>query len=254
MPDQDAVSPPLLRPDRLNALSGIVAGFSTRRGGVSAPPYTSLNVGLHTDDDPAAVRTNRRRLAAALGFTPDHMATAGQVHGTTVRVVDAPGHVPNCDGLVTTASDVLLCITAADCAAVLLADAEAQIMAACHAGWRGTAGGIIPATMKQMTTLGAQPARMQAYVSPCISAARFEVGPEVAAQFDDAVVHHPPDQKKPHVDLKAAIARQLRAAGVPAPHIDVSPHCTMGESEIFFSHRGEDGITGRMMGCIGQRG
>jgi hypothetical protein len=244
----------LLRPDALNQRDGVVAGFTTRHGGASTAPYDAFNLGLHTDDDPAAVRENRRRLAAAFGMTPDRLATAGQVHGTAVHLVDAPGHVPDCDGLVTTAPEVLLCISAADCAAVLLADSAASVVGACHAGWRGAAGGIVAATVEQMVAHGAEPDRLRGYVSPCISANRFEVGPEVAAQFADAVVDHPPDADKPHVDLKAAIVRQLHAAGVPAPQIDVSPHCTMTETDTFFSHRGEDGVTGRMMGCIGLRG
>lgn len=243
----------MLQPDQLNALDGIVAGFTTRHGGASAAPYTSFNLGLHTDDAPDAVRENRQRLAAAFGMTPDRLATAGQVHGTTVHTVDGPGHVPDCDGLVTTVPEVLLCISAADCAAVLLADPGTSVIGACHAGWRGAAGSIVTATVEQMAAHDAAPERLRAYVSPCISADRFEVGPEVAAQFEDAVVHHPPDNDKPHVDLKAAIVWQLHVAGVPEAQIDVSPHCTMSETDTFFSHRGEDGLTGRMMGCIGLR-
>ena len=244
----------ILRPDRLNQLTGITAGFSTRHGGASGAPYASFNLGLHTEDDPDAVRENRRRLADAFGTTPDRLATAGQIHGTTVRTVDSPGHVPECDGLVTATPDLLLCISAADCAAVLLADAEARVIGACHAGWRGAVGGIVGTTIKRMTDLGAHSLQLQAYVSPCISGDRFEVGPEVAAQFDDAVVLHPPEYAKPHVDLKAAIVRQLTAAGVPASHVEVSPRCTMSETDTFFSHRGENGTTGRMMGCIGLNG
>lgn len=244
----------VLRPDRLNQLTGITAGFSTRHGGASAPPYASFNLGLHTEDDAEAVRANRTQLAAAFGTTPDRLATAGQVHGTTVCTADGPGHVPDCDGLVTTTPDLLLCISAADCAAVLLADAEARVIGACHAGWRGAAGGIVATTIEQMADLGAQLLRVHAYVSPCISGDCFEVGPEVAAQFDDAVVLHPPGQSKPHVDLKASIVRRLVAAGVPASHVEVSPHCTMSETDLFFSHRGENGTTGRMMGCIGLNG
>jgi len=248
-----AVPDAALRPTLFEDRDRVVAGFTTRHGGVSAAPYASFNLGLHTEDDPAAVRENRRRLAGLFGLEPDRLATAGQVHGTTVSVVDAPGHVPDCDGLVAATPNVLLCISAADCAAVLLADLEAYVVGACHAGWRGAAGGIVATTIARMVSLGAQPARVYAYVSPCISAERFEVGPEVAARFDDAVTHHPPGTDKPHVDLKAAIVRQLTGAGVSAPHIEVSPHCTMTETDTFFSHRGEQGTTGRMMGCIGLR-
>ena len=246
------VPPPLLRSALLATLPGIAAGFSTRAGGTSAGPYGSLNLGRSTDDDPDAVAENRRRFFAALGFTPEDAAIAGQVHGTRVQRVTEGGLYLGTDGLATATPGVLLCITAADCAAVLLADAEARVVGACHAGWRGAVGRIVADTVKAMQQLGADPARMRAYVGPCIGAEAFEVGPEVAAQFDPAFVQDGP-RGRPHVDLKGALRAQLVEAGLAEDALDVSPCCTVTESERFFSHRASGGVTGRMMGAIGMR-
>lgn len=242
---------PHLAPTVFADLPGVVAGFSTRAGGVSPAPYAALNLGLSTDDADANVRENRRRLFEGLGFGPDALAIAGQVHGAEVEVVDRGGLYRGTDGLATRTPGVLLCISAADCAAVLLADAEAGVVAACHSGWRGTVANIAARTVERAAALGAEPARLRAYVSPCISAEHFEVGEEVAAHFDDAFVRRPEGAPRPFVDLKGAIAAQLRAAGVRPAHVEVDPHCTVARRDRFFSYRAEDGRTGRMMGFVG---
>jgi len=240
-----------LHPAVFGENASIVAGFSTRGGGCSGPPNASLNLSLSVGDDEAHVRENRRRLFESIGFSPEAVAYAGQVHGAAVKVVDASGLYRGYDGMVTRTTGLLLCITAADCAAVLLADAEARVVGACHAGWRGAVARIVVDTVAIMQRLGAAPDRLRAYVGPCISTAHFEVGPEVAAQFDPAFVSRLPGRPKPHVDLKAAIAAQLAETGVAEAHIEVSPHCTVAETGTFFSHRAEQGRTGRMMGFIG---
>lgn len=243
----------LRRAAHLEAAAGVVAGFTTRAGGVSAAPYGRLNLGASVGDDAAAVAENRRRLAAALGFAPEAFALAGQVHGRAVRHVEAPGLYPGFDALVTTTPGVLLGIVAADCAAVLLADAAAGVVGAAHAGWRGAVAGIVGETVAAMARLGAEPARLAAYVSPCIGPARFEVGEEVAAAFDPAFVRRPPGAPRPFVDLKAALAAQLAAAGVPAAAVEVDAACTASDTARFFSYRAEGGQTGRMLGFIGKR-
>lgn len=232
---------------------GITAGFTTRHGGVSGGPYRSLNLGLSTGDDDKKVEENRRLLGEAAGIPPEQFAIAGQVHGAEVLVVRDPGLYPGYDGLVTDAEYLLLTITSADCAAVLLADPEASVIGACHSGWRGTVAGISQVTITAMEKLGAATERIRAYISPCISLENFEVGPEVAAQFDDAFVHTRAGWPRPHVDLKAVIAAQLHAVGLPEDNIEISPHCTMAETKDFYSYRAENGVTGRMMGFIGRR-
>jgi YfiH family protein len=220
---------------------------------VSNTPYTSLNLGLSTRDPNENVQVNRCRLFAAAGFSTGQLVIAGQVHGSKIKVATEAGLYPGYDGLVTRVPGLLLCISAADCAAVLLTDAEARVIGACHSGWRGTVANISGKTVVAMAEMGSEPSRLKAYISPCISMANFEVGPEVAAQFDETFVHHLPDEPKPRVDLKAVIASQLEEAGVVPQNIEISPHCTMGETDTFFSYRAENGLTGRMMGFIGMK-
>lgn len=242
----------LLRPDVFAGLNHVTAAFTTRHGGVSEGPYATCNLGLSTDDDPEAVRENRHRTAEALGFEAGDLAVAGQVHGARVRGVLRPGTYPGCDGLVTRTRGVLLGIVAADCAAVLLADAEAGVIGACHAGWRGAADRIVIEAVKAMARVGARPERICAYVGPCIGLDSFEVGEEVASRLKKYVVRRDA-WDKPHVDLKAAVVDQLRQGGVTEDHVEVSAHDTMAAPDDFFSHRASGGVTGRMMGLVGMR-
>lgn len=242
---------PVIRPDVFQPFNHIVAGFTTRHGGVSAPPHDSLNLGLSAGDNHEAVEENRRRVCEHIGVAPERLVTADQVHGANVEVVDAPRHIPACDGLVTTTTDLLLAVGTADCAAVLIADPERGVVGACHSGWRGTVACIPTHTVEAMRSAGGEPGAMYAYISPCIGLEKFEVGPEVAEQFDAAFVHDLPGAEKPHVDLKAAIKHQLEEAGIAPDRIEVSPHCTMSETEDFYSYRAESGQTGRMLGFIG---
>ena len=209
----------------------VLAGFTTRA-------FSPADEGLDTA---------RTRLADATGLP---VASVGQVHGADVAVVREAGHIPKHDGLVTDAPGLVLSVVAADCALVLLADAEAGVVGACHSGWRGTVAGIVGKTARQMQALGAEPERMRAYLAPCISAAAFEVGEEVAAQFADAVVVRRPEWPRPHVDLQADLRRQLADAGVVEVEADAS--CTVGDGR-FYSYRAEGGTPGRMLGFVGIR-
>lgn len=237
-------------PRVFDGLPSVVAGFSTRAGGVSPTPFAGLNLGGSTGDDAERVRENRRRFLDALGFDLGDLATVGQVHGADVAPVTAPGHTPEHDGLVTDQPGLALGIVVADCGAVLLADAEAEVVGACHAGWRGAVGEIPTRTVEAMAALGAVPARIRAYVGPCIGPEDFEVGPEVASQFDAPYVLAVEGNTKPHVDLAGAIAAQLQAAGVPEAHIEIES-CSTFDTDRFYSYRAEGGTTGRMMGIIG---
>jgi polyphenol oxidase len=231
----------------------IVAGFTTRHGGVSRPPFGTLNLGGATGDVEADVQENRRRLLASLGFPPDSLALAGQVHGSDVIPVDRPGFHPGFDALVTATPGILLAILTADCAAVLLADAHAGVVGAAHAGWRGAVAGVVGRTITAMAERGAEPSRIAASVGPCISVARFEVGPEVAAQFDARHVRRLPGAQRPRVHLQGVIVDQLIEAGLTGASIETVDRCTVSETSSFFSHRAEQGRTGRMMGFIGLR-
>jgi hypothetical protein len=212
----------------------LTAGFSTRAFAPSDEPLDAV----------------RARLARAERFPG--VASVGQVHGTGVAVVREGGHVPAHDGLVTDVPGLLLTVLSADCALILLADAEGGVVGACHSGWRGTVAGIAGETVRAMERLGAGAERVRAFVGPCISAEAFEVGEEVAAQFPETSVVRRPDWPRPHIDLRADLMRQLAEAGVGS--VEISSACTVRESGRFYSYRAEHGTAGRMVGFVGLRG
>ena len=213
---------------------GVVSGFTTRAFAAPDAPLGRV----------------RQRVGEHAGMP---VASVGQVHRADVAVVRAPGHTPEHDGLVTDVPGLLLTTLAADCALVLLADARAGVVGACHSGWRGTVAGIVSETVWQMVELGAEAGRVRAYLAPCISAEAFEVGEEVADQFDASVVLRRAGWPRPHVDLKAELRRQLDAAGVRAEHVEDSGGCTIRDRDRFYSYRAEGGTPGRMIGFIGLR-
>jgi YfiH family protein len=168
--------------------AGVRHGFFTRQGGVSTGLYDSLNTGVGSGDDPTAVAENRRRIAAHFGGAPDDLAACYQIHSAVARVAEAGwrGERPEGDASVTAAAGVICAVLTADCAPVLLADAEAGVVGAAHAGWRGALGGIIHSTVAAMEALGARPGRIAAVVGPCISQDSYEVG----ADFQERFEHH----------------------------------------------------------------
>ena len=230
--------------------SHVKAVFTTRSGGVSDAPYSSMNLGLSTADSKEHVAENRQRAAGYLGLTSDHLAIAGQVHGAEVLVVDKPGLYPGYDGLVTTQQNLVLSISAADCASVLIADTSSSVIGACHAGWRGHVEGVVDNTIAEMIRQGAVASSLVAFISPCISVNHFEVGEEVVAHFSDDFVLRKAEWPRPHIDLSRSIEAGLIRCGIRPENIERSPDCTFGEPDRFFSHRAQKGITGRMMGMI----
>lgn len=219
--------------------------FTDRHGGVSAPPYAELNLGLHVGDDEAAVRENRRR--ACMG----PVAWMSQVHGRAVAVVKAEpsAPVPETDALVTAVPNLWLAVLVADCAPVLLADPVAGVVAAAHAGRLGMIRGVIPNTVDAMCRLGAEPSQIVAEIGPAICAGCYELPEETVAQTASNVPAARAVTRwgSPAVDLRAGIQAQLREAGVVGT-VQVSPRCTAEEPDLY-SHR-RDGVTGRFAGFI----
>jgi len=233
---------PLMAP-RLAGLTGIAHGFFTRHGGVSAGIYASLNCGIGSKDDPAAVRENRNRVMAHLGANA--LTSAYQVHGTMTLVVSDPwpvGERPQADAMVTATPGIALGVLTADCAPVLFADAEARVVAAAHAGWRGALSGIVESAIDAMEAQGAKRARILAAVGPCIGPDVYEVGPEFKAEFLDrdgasARFFTAADNVsgRPHFDLSGYVAHRLRQSGVADAAILEA--CTYARHEDFFSYR-----------------
>lgn len=166
--------------------AGVRHGFFTRQGGVSTGIYEGLNTGVGSNDDPSAVAENRRRIARHLGGVPDDFAACYQIHSAVARVAGAgwKGDRPEGDAAVTAAPGVICAILTADCAPILLADPEAGVVGAAHAGWKGALDGIVHSTVAAMQALGAEPRRMVAVVGPCIAQASYEVGADFQARFE----------------------------------------------------------------------
>jgi YfiH family protein len=251
---------PLLASPRLAKVAGVRHAFFTRQGGVSEGIYASLNVGRGSGDDPARVDENRRRAAATLGAAQTSLACAYQTHSAKAVVIQAPwtGPPPEGDAVVTSASGLLCGALAADCAPVLIAEPEARIVAAVHAGWRGAFGGVIEAAIGAMAALGASPRRMIAAVGPCIGPASYEVGLEFLARFvaaDRAYARFfaPAAQANKRLfDLPGFALARLAAAGVG--EAEWIGRDTLAEEELFFSnrratHRGQSDY-GRLLSAI----
>src|SRR5215470_16668868 len=226
----------------LAEFAGAAHGFFTRQGGVSQGGYASLNCGLGSKDDPAAVRENRARVAAALGA--HRLITAHQVHGATAIVArEAWRHEdrPRADAIVTATPGLAVAVLTADCAPVLFADPEARIVAAAHAGWRGALGGVIEATLATMEKLGGRREHIRAAVGPAIGQAAYEVGPEFEAEFlgSDAAsgqfFSRQGPHRRHHFDLASYCAQRLLRAGVGI--VRTLAPCTYAHPDDFFSYR-----------------
>jgi YfiH family protein len=227
---------------------GVGAAFTGRAGGVSGPPYDSLNLGGAVGDDPAAVHGNRRRAAAALGIDPARTVFMRQVHGADVAFVSAPETPGPVDAVVTTVPGLALAVLVADCAPVLLADPAAGVVGAAHSGRPGTAAGVVPALVKAMCERGADPARMTAAIGPAACGRCYEVPAAMRDEVAAAVpaAYSTTSRGTPGLDIRAGVAEQLASAGVNGAAVD--PRCTI-EDPGLFSYRRE-GRTGRFAGYV----
>lgn len=224
------------------ARSGIAHGFFTREGGVSEGLYAGLNVGLGSKDEPGRIRENRSRVAGWFGEELDHLATLYQIHSPDVIVIDRPvsGDRPEADGQVTDRPGIVLGVLTADCGPVLFADAEAGVIGAAHAGWKGAFDGVLENTIAAMESLGAQRENIVASLGPSISQRNYEVGPEfherfVARNAEWARFFTPSDKEGHYLfDLPELTVSRLRAAGVKAENLDI---CTYADEARFFSYR-----------------
>jgi hypothetical protein len=225
-------------------LTGIRHGFFTRSGGVSPGVYTSLNGGVGSKDAPANVTENRARMAAALGVAPDHLLTPYQIHSPEVVVAEKPWtkeNRPRADAIVTRTPRLAIGVSTADCGPLLLADAQARVIGAAHAGWRGAFTGVIEAVIAAMEKLGADRSRIAAALGPTIRQPNYEVGPEFVERFMAASKNNErffaPSERAGHTmfDLTGYIAERVQRAGIA--HFEDLGLCTFAEPERFFSYR-----------------
>jgi YfiH family protein len=218
--------------------------FFTRKGGVSTGIFAGLNCGFGSADAPEAVAENRSRAAETLGIPPTSLCTVYQIHSATVVTVDRPfgrSEAPQADAMVTRGSGIALGILTADCVPVLLADPQASVIGAAHAGWKGALGGVLDATLEAMEALGADRNRIAAALGPSIAQASYEVGPEFRAAFEKAdpatARFFVPSDRADHwrFDLQAYVTDRLARVGVAASRdaaID-----TYASEDLCFSYR-----------------
>lgn len=248
-----------LAADGFRAAGGVAHGFSTRLGGVSEGIYASLNLGSTRGDEPERVRENYRRFCAAIGADVSGVIMTNQVHGTVIRTVGLGDRTANlydreeyeCDGLITNVPGLALTVFSADCIPVLLYDPVQKVIAAVHAGWRGTAGDIAGKAARQMCSdYGCRPGDILAAIGPGISQCCFETHADVPEAMTAALG----DLAKPHiislengkfkVGLKEINAALLERAGLEPGHIEIAGDCTACLPEKYWSHRVTQGERG----------
>ncbi|MCA0919572.1 peptidoglycan editing factor PgeF [Pseudooceanicola nanhaiensis] len=222
-------------------LQPVQHGFFTRKGGASSGIFSGLNCGTGSSDQSEIVAINRARVAAAMDAPVEALAGVHQVHSATTVTFDGPSsEKPKADALVTATPGVVLTILTADCQPVLLADAEAGVIGAAHAGWRGALGGVLSSVVDAMVALGAERGRISAAIGPSISQKAYEVGPEFLEEF----LAEDPEYMRFFIngegdrylfDLPAFGLHCLRAAGVG--DAEWIRHCTYSDPDRFFSYR-----------------
>jgi len=234
----------MLQAPSLAKLTPIRHAFFTRGGGVSQGVYESLNGGVGSNDAPDKVAENRARMAAALGVAPDRLLTPYQIHSPDVIVANEPwsrDNRPRADAVVTDRPGLAIGVSTADCGPLLLADAEAGVIGAAHAGWRGALTGVLEAAIAAMEKLGAERDRITAALGPTIRQPNYEVGAEFVARFlaadPDNARFFAPAEREGHAmfDLPGYIAARLARAGVE--QFEDLRLCTYAEPARFFSYR-----------------
>lgn len=259
----------------MDQFPGLTAGFTSRQGGVSTAPYASFNMGLHVGDQYEAVLANRRQLASSIGWSFETWISAEQIHTNKVAVVTAEHRglgsaaiedaIAGVDALVTNELNILLTSFYADCVPLLFYDPIQDVMALAHAGWKGTVTEIAKWTIQTMEDqFSCQPQQIRAAIGPAISACCYEVDQPVIdrimtlwkekelplEQLSNAVQKS--SVKNAYIDLKDINRQLMIKAGILPTHIELSNWCTGCHPELFFSHRKENGQTGRMASWIGR--
>lgn len=242
-----------------------VHGFSTRIGGVSREAHTSsLNLAFGRGDDDATVLENLGIFSDALGIDARSVISRTQIHSAKVIYADenmrGEGYFSEspegCDGYITDKTGVALGIKTADCVPILFCDADAHIIGAVHAGWRGTASGIAAECVKAMCSLGANAKNIRAAIGPAIHSCCYEVGEDFVASVTELAGAQMAREfirgrgGKPHADIVGMNRRILLESGIPKQGIDICEYCTCCEPSLFYSHRFSRGIRGTMLSVI----
>ncbi|ACB84896.1 peptidoglycan editing factor PgeF [Natranaerobius thermophilus] len=241
----------------------VMIGFSTRYGGVSKPPFNSLNLGFSVPDNPANVVENRIRFVKALGANPYHAVIGNQIHSNQVTVVKEPGSIDmitnpdsgiaNTDGLITDSSNIMLLGSFADCVPLYFYEPDRSLIGIVHAGWRGTWQGIAIQAVEKIKQEGGSVSRLKVIIGPSIGPCCYQVGKELYEQWGKGEDREQVFKNKQgywFLDLWRANKLLLKRAGVPSENILSGELCTMCNHDLLFSHRKGGKYTGRMMGLI----
>lgn len=256
----------LLLFDLLQKEENIVHFSTTREGGVSDGAFSSFNMGNFSDDNPLHISQNREILARMFYMDASRFIVPHQTHGTEVLTIGkeffaldnatAIEMLYGVDATITAEKDIFLCATTADCVPILLYDKVRSVIAAIHAGWRGTVGRIVEKTVTGMQQqFGSSPADIIAGIGPAIDVSRYEVGDEVVSRFldegfdlsDISLFSRKTAASKYHIDLKEINRRELIRLGVPEDSIEKSKFCTFEREALFFSARRQTVHSGRML-------
>lgn len=225
--------------NNLLGLPGITAIATNRNCSNPADPYDGFNACHYTGDEPDRISRCRSKLADYFGVDTTRLIIPRQTHSVNVATIDRipfDGNLEGVDALVTALPDVVLAIHTADCVPLVMADNEARVVAAVHAGWRGAAGGIVLNALDRMISLGAKPESIHAAMGPCICGNCFEVGEEVAGQFPIDCVRCRSGEK-PHIELARFVAGQLIQRGIPTENISLPIACSRCNPNRYFSAR-----------------
>ncbi|MFG6118163.1 peptidoglycan editing factor PgeF [Thalassobacillus sp. B23F22_16] len=250
--------------DWMQAHPKLQAGFTSRKGGVSAPPYASFNHGLHVNDKEEDVIANRGLLASSMAIPLNNWVIGEQVHGTEVAVVkrtdggkgawEQGTSVKGCDGLITNISGLLLAAFFADCVPLYFHAPAAGWVGIAHAGWKGTVNGMASSMVAALINEGASREDIQVTIGPSISKKHYEVDQRVIDNIEEQYINlvtEPLNDGKFLLDLRELNRLVLVGAGIKKQNIRITEHCTYEQEDVFFSHRRDHGKTGRMLGFIG---
>ena len=244
----------------------LVAGFTTRENGVSEIPYASMNLGLHTNDSQSNILKNREILSEQLHMDLNQWVQGEQIHAANIKLIDEEDigkgskvyetAIKNVDGLITKQRNVLLTAVYADCVPLYFYDPIHHYIGIAHAGWRGTVGRIAEKMTQYFISLGTDVKDLKIAIGPSIGKDQYEVDENVISHIDDHFKAKTVTQLNDHhylLDLKQLNKEILLQNDVLASNIEITSYCTMTHQELFFSHRRDNGKTGRMLGFIGFR-
>ena len=227
----------------------LIFGFSTKAGGVSPEPYC-LNLSTAAGDDPENVKRNRDIFFEQLGIKEEQVTFQKQIHSTVIAYSDQPKLFDGCDAVYTDKKNNFLAVSVADCVPVFLYEPEKKIVAGVHSGWKGTHGKILTLTIEELVDMySINVSKLAAYIGPCISQDKYEVGEDVGKLFDNEVKYL--KNGKYYLDLKKDNYDQLVKIGVKKENIEVSELCTFSEKDLLHSYRRDGNLSGRMFGIIG---